>query len=105
MGFGIVGDVGNVNSSGINLSGEEQNGFSRFIWQKENDQETIKEPETKQTESKEEPKEPEVATKKSEEQNVEENDKKNLKRNFPKKKTIHSNNFIIYLWSKMKNGC
>ena len=30
---------------------------------KRNDQETIKEPETKQTESNEEPKEPEVATK------------------------------------------
>ena len=79
MGFGIVGDVGNVNSSGINLSAEEADKMALadlFGKKKENDQETIKEPETKQTESKEEPKEPEVATKKSEEQNVEENDKK-----------------------------
>ncbi|NSP41520.1 hypothetical protein HRE82_14275, partial [Enterococcus faecalis] len=79
MGFGIVGDVGNVNSSGINLSAEEADKMALadlFGKKKENDQETIKESETKQTESKEEPKEPEVATKKSEEQNVEENDKK-----------------------------
>ena len=79
MGFGIVGDVGNVNSSGINLSAEEADKMALadlFGKKKENDQETIKEPETKQTESKEEPKEPEVETKKSEEQNVEENDKK-----------------------------
>lgn len=75
MGFGIVGDVGNVNSSGINLSAEEADKMALadlFGKKKENDQET----ETKQTESKEEPKEPEVATKKSEEQNVEENEKK-----------------------------
>ena len=65
MGFGIVGDVGNVNSSGINLSAEEADkmALADLFGKKENDQETIKEPETKQTESKEEPKEPEVATK------------------------------------------
>ena len=106
MGFGIVGDVGNVNSSGINLSAEEADkmALADLFGKKENDQETIKEPETKQTESKKSPKNLKWQQK-SEEQNVEENDKKNLKRNFPKKKTIHSNNFIIYLWSKMKNGC
>ena len=62
MGFGIVGDVGNVNSSGINLSAEADKMALADLFGK-NDQETIKEPETKQTESKEEPKEPEVATK------------------------------------------
>ena len=106
MGFGIVGDVGNVNSSGINLSAEEADkmALADLFGKKKMIKKRSKNLKLNKQNQKKSPKNLKWQQK-SEEQNVEENDKKNLKRNFPKKKTIHSNNFIIYLWSKMKNGC
>ena len=66
MGFGIVGDVGNVNSSGINLSAEEADKMAladlfgkkkKMIKKRSKNLKLNKQNQTKS------PKEPEVATK------------------------------------------
>lgn len=88
VGFGIVGDVGNVNSSGINLSAEEVDKMALadlFGKKKVDDQETPKEPETKEIEAKEEPKEPEVKPKEPTEPNAKEDEPKESKEELSEK--------------------
>ena len=88
MGFGIVGDVGNVNSSGINLSAEEADKMALadlFGKKKKMIKKRSKNLKLNKQNQKKSPKNLKWQQK-SEEQNVEENDKKNLKRNFPKRR-------------------
>lgn len=104
MGFGIVGDVGNVNSSGINLSAEEADKMAladlfgkkkKMIKKRSKNLKLNKQNQTKS------PKNLKWQQKNQRNRMLKKMTKES-EAELSEKKTIHSNNFIIYLWSKMK---